>query len=451
MNILLGVPQFPPLHIGGAELLAQRTARWLIQHGHRVQVVCVGNAADPNQTGGLCVTDEIWDGVSVQRLYFNWWHAPCSLDWTFDNPLVEAHFHSLMHTQHFDVFQLISGYLLGAGPVRAARQCNVPTVVVLTDFWFACPSLQFLRADGSLCTAPDPVECLHCLFVQDRRVRIPRFAIPTLTRPAVTLMANIPALGQKFDLPARLNALERRTPFLMEQLNAADTVVALTSFAARLHAENGMNTQRLVVIPDCIDWEEFDLPNQTDQDDEVVRFGYLGQMLPIKGVDLLIRAFRMLDRSRRRARLTLHGALDGNPTYAKQLRQLAGNDPDIVFAGGYVHRNAMKILNDLDVVVVPSRWYENSPRVILESFAAARPVIATNLGGISEIVRAEENGLLFERSNANDLARQMQRMLDDPALVIHLRANIPSLRGVDEYMNDLLNVYHRVILKQELN
>ncbi len=446
MNILLAVPQYPPRHIGGAELFAQRTARWLIQHGYRVQVVCVGNAADPNQNGALRVQDEMYEGVPVQRLYFNWWHAPCSLDWTFDNPLIEAHFEALLRAQRFDVLHFISGYLLGVGPLRAARRCQVPTVVMLTDFWFVCPSLQLVRAEGTLCVGPTPSECLHCLFVQDRRARIPQSAVPVITRAAVRVSRQIPVLSKRFDLPARLDALNQRTTWLVDALNSADAIVALTHFVAQLHAANGMNTQRLSVIPDCIDLAEFDLPDRTRADNEVIRFGYLGQMLPIKGVDLLIRAFRMLDRSRRRARLTLHGTLDGAEPYAAQLRQIAGNDPDIVFAGGYAHRNAMKVLNDLDVVVVPSQWYENSPRVILEAFAAARPVIATNLGGISEIVRAEANGLLFERRNVQDLARQMQRILDDPELIIHLRRNIPSIRGVDEYMNDLMNVYRRVML-----
>jgi len=147
----------------------------------------------------------------------------------------------------------------------------------------------------------------------------------------------------------------------------------------------------------------------------------------------------------RRARLMLHGNLDNQSGYRRQLHQLAGNDPDIVFAGGYNHRSAMKLLHELDAVVVPSRWYENSPRVILEAFAAARPVVATNLGGISEVVHAEKNGLLFERSNVDDLARQMQRLLDNPDLLVNLQRMIPPMRGMDEYMNDLLNVYCRVM------
>lgn len=444
MKILLGVPQFPPLHIGGAELLAQRMAKWLIRQGHHVQVVCVGNAADPERKGELAVREETYQGIPVQRLYFNWWHTPDSLEWTFNNPLITAHFETLLRAQRYDVLHLISGYLLGVGPLRAARQYGIPTVITLTDFWFCCPSLQFLRADGALCQHPEPAECLHCLFVADRRARIPAWTIPHLTRPAVALAAHSPSLAQKFDLPARRCALTQRSSFVMAELNAASAVITLTDFVAKLHAANGMHTVHLTVIPDCTDLAEFDRTTHTGADEPVIRFGYLGQVLPIKGVDVLIRAFRQLDRSARRARLTIHGPLNGDANYVRQLRQLAGNDPDIVFAGGYAHREALKILNALDVVVVPSRWYENSPRVILEAFAAARPVIATNLGGLTEIVRAEENGLLFERDNVNDLARQMQRLVNNPELIGRLRTRIPPIRGMNEYMNDLMQVYRRV-------
>jgi glycosyltransferase involved in cell wall biosynthesis len=59
-------------------------------------------------------------------------------------------------------------------------------------------------------------------------------------------------------------------------------------------------------------------------------------------------------------------------------------------------------MSELDVLAVPSRWYENAPGVIFEAFAVRLPVVATDLGGLSEFARHEENGLLFELENASD-------------------------------------------------
>jgi glycosyltransferase involved in cell wall biosynthesis len=81
--------------------------------------------------------------------------------------------------------------------------------------------------------------------------------------------------------------------------------------------------------------------------------------------------------------------------------------------------------------------------VLLEAFAARRPVIGTNVGGISEIVQPEVNGLLFTRGDANDLARQMQRMLDEPKLLPQLAHGIPPVRTADEEVEQYLDIYAR--------
>ena len=81
--------------------------------------------------------------------------------------------------------------------------------------------------------------------------------------------------------------------------------------------------------------------------------------------------------------------------------------------------------------------------MILESFAAKRPVIGSRVGGIAEVVQDEVNGLLFERGSAAELARVMQRVMNEPALLSHLREQIPPPRSLDEDMRDVLNVYER--------
>jgi glycosyltransferase involved in cell wall biosynthesis len=190
-------------------------------------------------------------------------------------------------------------------------------------------------------------------------------------------------------------------------------------------------------------------PTARQFDATMIRFGFLGQVARVKGVDLVIRAFRQLNRTRTRARLNIHGKLNANDAYLRELERLTGNDADIHFSGAYVHEDLRKILSDLDVVVVPSRWYENSPHVILEAFAAKRPVIGTNVGGVAEIVQHNVNGLLFERGNVADLARQMQRILDDIELLPRLRAAIPSVRTPDEEMDDILKVYAQTIAARQ--
>ncbi len=74
------------------------------------------------------------------------------------------------------------------------------------------------------------------------------------------------------------------------------------------------------------------------------------------------------------------------------------------------------LVQNCRMVVVPSEWYDNSPLVIYESFAYGKPVIGAKMGGISELIDHEENGLHFEAGNIEELTAAMRKLWDDPAL-----------------------------------
>jgi glycosyltransferase involved in cell wall biosynthesis len=94
---------------------------------------------------------------------------------------------------------------------------------------------------------------------------------------------------------------------------------------------------------------------------------------------------------------------------------------------------------------VPSRWYENAPGVIFEAFAAGLPVVATDLGGMSEFVRHGENGLLFPLDDAGELARLLRRLAEEPGLLRKLREGVPPVKTVGEYVEELEEVYAGVV------
>ena len=102
----------------------------------------------------------------------------------------------------------------------------------------------------------------------------------------------------------------------------------------------------------------------------------------------------------------------------------------------------------IDVLVVPSIWYENSPNVILEAFAHQTPVIASDLGGMAELVDDQKTGLLFVPNDAVDLARKLETLLNDPGLLTRLQGNIVSPETLETEMAELLLVYQSVMTQQ---
>ena len=181
----------------------------------------------------------------------------------------------------------------------------------------------------------------------------------------------------------------------------------------------------------------------------VLHIGYLGQIQKIKGIHTLVDAFVKADIDTK-AHLHIWGNYSNNPDYERELRERIGKNPSITLQGKYVREQLGSILSDLDVVVVPSIWYENAPLVIQEAFATKTPVIATNLGGMSEAVTHEANGLLFERNNPNDLARQLRRVVDQEDLLKKLKVGIPVVRSFQNETLEIEAVYERIMAERKM-
>lgn len=426
--------------MGGAELLTRRLAQGLTRRNIAVWVVCIGSV-ERGQATAITYHDEQDGEINVRRLSVTLaGDNPLAL-W-FDVPALRNQFELLLDTSQPELLHLISGYLMGTPPLDAARARNLPTVVTLTDFWFLCPTIQLRRGDGSLCEGPEPLECARCLYDERRILRALDERVPTLLQTGYRVANGLNWLGARFGLPARLSTLAARHSTLVLGLNQVNAIVSLTRFVSDLHIANGVDARKIIVKPDCLDQNEFDLvehrPIRTDE----IHFGYIGQITPVKGVDVLLRAFRRVQETTRKPmRLHIHGSLNAEPSYVDYLKRLAESSPDILFHGAYVHRRALALLNELDALVVPSLWYENSPRVIIESFAARRPVLGSRVGGIAEVVQDNVNGLLFERGDVSDLARVLEQVVCEPALLRRLAENITPPRTLEEDMDAMLSVY----------
>src|SRR5262249_6760817 len=98
-------------------------------------------------------------------------------------------------------------------------------------------------------------------------------------------------------------------------------------------------------------------------------------------------------------------------------------------------------LATLDLIAVPSVWYENRPQVILEAFQAGVPVVASRIGGLPELVADEVSGLLHRPGDAADLARQLRRILEERSLLPPLRSGVPGSPTFEQEMQNLLRIY----------
>jgi glycosyltransferase involved in cell wall biosynthesis len=127
----------------------------------------------------------------------------------------------------------------------------------------------------------------------------------------------------------------------------------------------------------------------------------------------------------------------GDEHYAKALWSRALADRRIRFRPAIPHEQVLRTLRDYDLLAVPSQVAETGPLVVLEAFAAGIPVLASNVGGISERVVDGQNGLLVPRSDAGAWARALQRLVEDPDLLGRLSRGVsppPTMQSVSERM-----------------
>jgi glycosyltransferase involved in cell wall biosynthesis len=440
MRVLLAPHFFPPGHPGGTEAYTFNLARMLQRAGHEPFVICAedwgsGDRWQPRHQDG------VHEGIPVRRLFFNWEHAPDPWVNSYDNPATERHVERYLRELRPDVLHVTSCYSLGAGIFRAARRVGVPTFLTLTDFWFLCPRHTLRRSDGSLCAGPESaVGCQKCVAAEAPIYRALTSVLPPdLAARGLVELSRWPAIARRRGLRGWVGDTGARLAFLRRAFDSVELAFAPSRFLMETFVRHGFPADRIKLSPYGLETAWLDDVRPRDPSAPLV-VGYAGQIEPIKGVDLLVRAFRSLPADRP-IELRIHGDLSKNRQFGATLRQLVGDHPAIRLAGPFERAQLAEVMSGLDVLVVPSTWYENSPVVISEALAAGRPVIATDLGGIRDLVEHEVNGLLFELGDVAGLARQIGQFAADPALRERLRRGIRPVRTIDQEVVDLVAAY----------
>ncbi len=443
MKVLFVTLFYPPAHFGGTETYTHELARGLQRMGHAVQVLC---AEDWGKGGAYWhgETDDEYDNVPVRRLHFNWTKAPQVNNYLFDNPIVAEQFERYLTEWQPDIVHVTSCQTLSASVIPAAKRANIPVVVTLTDFWFMCPRVTLLRGDGNICDGRvEAAECLECLLGDAKVHRLSKSLLPTsASRNLLTEVSHQSWLTGLSGLRGMALDMDARRRVLRRALGQADRVLIASQAARDLFRDAGFSMP-IEIVPYGHDLQWLDAYTGKTPS-RGVRFGFIGQIAPMKGPQLLLQAFRMLP-PETRARLWLYGALDKHPDFAQELRALADGRTEIEFRGTYPHDESARVFSEIDVLVVPSLWYDY-PLIINEAFATGTPVITSDFGGMCEFVQHEVNGLLFERANVQDLARQMRRMIDEPGLLERLGKSMPTVTRMEDAVEAMLGQYHKVVV-----
>jgi glycogen(starch) synthase len=172
----------------------------------------------------------------------------------------------------------------------------------------------------------------------------------------------------------------------------------------------------------------------------------VGRLVRPKGFDLALAALSRLVERSPAPRLLLAGDGPERPRLEQQARAL-GLSERVEFLGWVAPEDIPKLINRATVVVVPSRE-ESYGLVALQAAQMARPVVATWVGGLPEIVRHGSTGLLVESEQGEVLAAAIERLLDSPETAVQMgqlaRQRVQRLFGWNEYLEAYESLYRRL-------
>jgi glycosyltransferase involved in cell wall biosynthesis len=440
MNVLLATSFFPPTHTAGTEKRTLGYAKALLELGHRVQVLCVGNW-DQGQNYWNGFSDEVFQGIPVRRIHLNWQKSPDPNRYLYDNPETARFFGQCLTEWRPDLVHITSCLTLSASIIAEAKEHSLPVVLTLTDFWFVCHKLSLLKYDGSLCDGiTTSRDCIQCLcWNSGAYQRLKKISSAAVATGVVDALSKFPAINRQRGLRGLALDIAQRKEYLTTMLNAADIVTAPSNHLYQTLRGSGIEREiRVVQSGHDLSWLDA-LASKSPS--ERVRFGYIGQFIPTKGVHVLLEAFGGRD-WKDKAELHLFGNPNGNPAYWQRLQQIENCNPEMVFFHGpFPHEKLGEILSGLDVLIVPSLWHENNPRVIQEAFAGKTPVIASNVGGIAEFVEHDRSGLLFERGSSEQLSGCIQDLVDHPEKIQSFVNRLPRVKSIRNEIDEFTVIY----------
>jgi glycosyltransferase involved in cell wall biosynthesis len=233
--------------------------------------------------------------------------------------------------------------------------------------------------------------------------------------------------------------LRVRPDILQEAYKAYLTAIAPSVFLEKAYLKNGF--KQLIHLQHF--GVDIDRSLKTIRiKDKVVRFAYIGQLAYHKGVDLLIDAFRYVSN----AELSIYGSEDQDKRYTCLLKEKAslcrGN---VRFKGTFLPDQMAEILSKIDFLIIPSRWYENSPLVLLYALASHTPVIVSNVEGMTEFVKNGINGFVFNRGDSDDLKKVLDKIAKNPKRSKQLYMTTNYLRSTKDMCLDVLEIYKKIL------
>jgi glycosyltransferase involved in cell wall biosynthesis len=416
----------------------------IVSHGHPAFSIGGAEVASHNLFRALSET------AGIEAFYLA--RAPAALPRHADTPLMslrQGERETFLHTESWDQFWLSNGgigdlqgafadYLrhvhpdvvhfhhvmgLGVEALVQVRSVLPDAAIVLTFHEYLSICLnhgQMVKTSrNTLCRNASPAECAGCF--------------PQYTP------------GMIF----------QREMFLKDHLLLADAFVSPSNFLIDRYAAWGLPRERFTQIENGLAPHAVAPPRRLGPDGRRARFGFFGQISEFKGINVLLEAIAAIDDTVWGSDATLSifgGNLENQPLAFRdrfeKLIERAGRRAR--FFASYRAEELPRLMEQVDWVIMPSIWWENSPVVIQEAFLHGRPPIVGDIGGMAEKVRNGVDGLHFRAGSREDLADRLTEALTDRGLWKRLHDKAPKPLDFAGFAGQHMKLYREIIASRRV-
>ena len=413
MRILYVVHQFFPKWYTGTERFVLNIAKQMQRMGHYVEVLTYGfkDDADFSVHGGGMYKRYTFQNIPVTSVRHL--KVPEDISFVFNifDEGLKGILDRIITKENFDIVHIAHPVRLGY-TIKVANSADLPVILTLTDFWLMCPRGIAVTQNEELCKTPENgMKCARVCY------------------------GNL----WKDKLIQRFNEAN-------EIIKNVDIVTAPTYFLAGVF-KNVFNRD-IKVIRHGIEYSDVKRNKRLKHERDDIVFGYIGTILPHKGVHIVVEALKSLKSEN--IKVKIYGNYFHEKEYFENLKKMADGDSRIEFLGEYKDDEMQYIMNDADCLLVPSIWWENSPLTVLTSLAFKVPVITINIGGAAELVKDGVNGFNFEIGNSKSLANVMEKIAENPEVLNKIKDNIIRPPRIEEEAFENEKIYLELIAGKSL-
>jgi glycosyltransferase involved in cell wall biosynthesis len=322
--------------------------------------------------------------------------------------------------------------------MEVIKQTGIPIVMTQHSPGQSCLQRELLFGGSTVCDGEIQINrCTEC--------RLMTQGIPAMIRKPLSLVS-LPVLGNS-KLSRAFSAREMTRQYYHawhSMVSQIDAMHVLSRWQMEVMKRNRVPTEKLAHISTGLPLTSREPPQRHERKpNDPLRIIMLGRCDDVKGQEVLIDAIKLLPDDAA-VEVTFFGPYWDSPYGARCLSKITG-DPRFQPPRLLPHKEIFEHMLSADLMAVPSKWLETGPLVVLEAFSAKLPVIGSNRGGIAELVKDGETGLLFETGNSQELARLLKRCIDESDLVPSLQRNIPPPRNMSDVAGETAELYRKLI------